>query len=65
MTNRDSPAGRRDVAALAGYHARKSTGHIAMTTFDVFTSWVAWPFWAVTVAGVAFWAWEKATGNEP
>ena len=36
-----------------------------MTTLDVFTSWVAWPFWAVTVAGVAFWAWEKATGNEP
>lgn len=23
MTDRDSPAGRRDSAALAGYHARK------------------------------------------
>ncbi len=23
MTDRDSPAGRRDAAALAGYHARK------------------------------------------
>lgn len=23
MTDRDSPAGRRDTAALAGYHARK------------------------------------------
>jgi hypothetical protein len=36
-----------------------------MTTLDVFTSWVAWPFWAVTIAGVAYYAWEKATGNEP
>ena len=40
-------------------------GHLAMTTLDVFTSWIAWPFWAVTVAGVAYWAWEKATGSEP
>lgn len=36
-----------------------------MTTLDVFTSWVAWPFWTVAVAGVAYWAWEKTTGNEP
>ena len=25
MTDRDSPAGRRDTAALVGYHARKFT----------------------------------------
>jgi hypothetical protein len=34
-------------------------------TIDVFASWVAWPFWAVTVVGVAYWAWEKATGSQP